>query len=119
MLDNGWLPKQLPRSATGIEEAHSIDSGEIWGAFNFEPGGIYLLVAECAPNQNVRLPDAKKSARSAPWWRRTLVAGSGPGGGDKSLSLYSCPQMNHAGSVLSAGFAVDREANLAMYWVAK
>jgi len=40
-------------------------------------------------------------------------------GGDKSLSLYSCPQMNHAGSVLSAGLAVDREANLAMYWVAK
>lgn len=36
-LDHGWLPTELPRSATSIHEWHNIDTNRCFGSFRFDP----------------------------------------------------------------------------------
>jgi hypothetical protein len=37
ILNTGWIPNWLPKSAFNIEESHNIDTNEVWLIFNFLP----------------------------------------------------------------------------------
>jgi hypothetical protein len=38
LIERGWVPEQLPRSAIGIEESHDIDTNQGWASFKYKTG---------------------------------------------------------------------------------
>jgi hypothetical protein len=36
-VERGWVPRGLPASTRELREAHSIDTGQVWGLFSFAP----------------------------------------------------------------------------------
>jgi hypothetical protein len=38
LIERGWVPEQLPRSATAIEESHDIDTNQGSASFNYKMG---------------------------------------------------------------------------------
>jgi len=38
LIDKGWVPEYLPRSATDIEELHDIDTNQAWASFKYRAG---------------------------------------------------------------------------------
>ncbi|WP_175577623.1 hypothetical protein [Photobacterium proteolyticum] len=40
IIDKGWLPPYLPRSATNIEEEHYVDTNIVYATFDFHPDDI-------------------------------------------------------------------------------
>ena len=38
LIERGWVPEQLPRSATAIEESHDIDTNHGWAFFKYKMG---------------------------------------------------------------------------------
>ncbi|MBT2766950.1 hypothetical protein J7J08_04825 [Stenotrophomonas sp. ISL-67] len=117
-FENGWLPMQMPRSATRIEEIHNVDSGEIWIRFNYDGRDIKDLIGECSASSSVDLPDARRTTRLVAWWPEELT-NPGRKNPSSAWTLYYCSEMNHAGSSISAGIAIDASASLALYWVGK
>jgi len=115
---SGWLPQALPRSAMNIVEAHNVDSNELWATFRYSNNDIHGLTKECAINQKARLPNAKRTKRSAAWWPAELTDGSDKQS-RKRWMILSCPRMRHAESIFSTNVAVDRASRTAWYWMAK
>jgi hypothetical protein len=109
---------QMPRSATRIEEIHNVDSGEIWIRFNYDGRDIKDLIDECNASPLVNFPDARRTTRLVAWWPGELT-NLGRKNSSSEWILYDCPEMNHAGSSISAGIAIDASASLALYWVGK
>lgn len=117
-LENGWLPRRMPVSARNIEEVHNVDSGEIWIRFSYDEGGLKEFIGQCVEDASVSLPDSRRSARSAGWWPRELTNALDSESRSR-WTLFNCPRMDHAGSFVASGVAVDRSAKLVFYWVAK
>lgn len=115
VFEHGWLPQQIPKSATNIEEIHVIDSGEVWIRFEYDERDISLLTDECRPDSSITLPDARRSTTLVVWWPSVLTNGAARDS-LSSWTLYSCPRMKHAASELPAGLALDRSADVAFYW---
>ena len=38
LIERGWVPEQLPRSATAIEESHDLDTNQGWASFKYKMG---------------------------------------------------------------------------------
>lgn len=117
-LQNGWLPARIPVSATNIEEAHNIDSGEIWIRFSYDERGFKEFIGHCIEGASMNFPESRRSARAAEWWPRELTDGADTASRSR-WTLFECREMDHAGSLLAAGVAVDRSTRVAFYWVAK
>ena len=49
LIERGWVPEHLPRSATEIEESHDIDTNRGWASFKYKVGDT------AAANQGCRL----------------------------------------------------------------
>jgi hypothetical protein len=47
LIERGWVSEYLPRSATGIEESHDIDTNRGWVSFNYNPEDTALARANC------------------------------------------------------------------------
>lgn len=117
-LQNGWLPARIPLSATNIEEAHNIDSGEMWIRFSYGERGFKEFIEHCVEGASVSFPESRRSARTAEWWPRELTDGAGAESRTR-WTFFDCREMEHAGSSVAAGLAVDRASRVAFYWVAK
>ena len=47
MIDAGWLPDYLPKSAVNIEERHDLDTNEVWASFAYHPGDVEAVRGVC------------------------------------------------------------------------
>ena len=47
LVDAGWLPGYLPRSANQIEERHNIDTNEVWASFRYKVGDVQTVESMC------------------------------------------------------------------------
>jgi hypothetical protein len=47
IIERGWIPNYIPRSAFEIEETHDIDTNVVQMHFSFEPGDIELPRRNC------------------------------------------------------------------------
>jgi hypothetical protein len=47
LVETGWLPGYLPRSAFQIEERHNIDTNEVWASFRFKIGDVDSVESKC------------------------------------------------------------------------
>lgn len=117
-LENGWLPRSLPRSATDIREAHNIDSGELWAAFRYENKDLDALRHGCQPDRTPIFPDTRRTQRTAGWWPAELTSGSEKASRNKWI-VYLCPESLHAHSTMTARLAVNTGSNSAWYWIVK
>lgn len=115
-FESGWLPAELPRSATRILEVHSIDSSEIWLRFSFSPEDVLGFIRLCNKVQVPSFPDENRTRNNVSWWLPGLVKGARP---DKQVDVYSCPEMKHAGLRFPAGLAIENSSSTAWYWVVK
>jgi hypothetical protein len=47
LIGKGWLPAFLPKTITDIAEGHSIDTGQAWATFNYDPSDKSTIVQNC------------------------------------------------------------------------
>lgn len=47
LIERGWVPEQLPKSAIGIEESHDIDTNHGWASFKYKPGDTAAADGGC------------------------------------------------------------------------
>lgn len=47
MIESGWLPEFLPKSATDIEESHNIDTNRVWASFKYQVGDLQSVEGAC------------------------------------------------------------------------
>lgn len=47
MIESGWLPEFLPKSATDIEESHNIDTNRVWASFKYQAGDLQSVEGAC------------------------------------------------------------------------
>ena len=47
LVDAGWLPGYLPRTASQIEERHNIDTNEVWASFRYAVGDVQSVETAC------------------------------------------------------------------------
>lgn len=116
-MRRGWLPRDLPPSATDIVEVHNIDSSETWIRFKYGQDGIDSLLRHCTAHPPPTLPDKRRTRRNVPWWPQPLVSGNEGATDVSRWELHSCPAMRHAGLKKPAGMAVERTSRTVWYWV--
>jgi hypothetical protein len=66
----GWIPGDLPDSATELREVHDVDTNEVWGTFRLytnEPGTIGLSRIEAS-----RINGHSVRAPRVTWWPEKL-----------------------------------------------
>jgi hypothetical protein len=51
LIQQGWVPKIIPRSAYAISETHNLDTNVVRLWFSFAPGDTELAEAQCEPIQ--------------------------------------------------------------------
>lgn len=47
IMEKGWLPEYLPRSATEINETHNIDTNEVKASFKYQLGDTEEIRKNC------------------------------------------------------------------------
>ena len=47
LIEKGWVPKYIPKSATNIHEKHKLDSNIVEMDFNYDPNEIKVLLNSC------------------------------------------------------------------------
>jgi hypothetical protein len=47
LIERGWVPAYVPRSATDIKESHDIDTNEGWMSFQFKSGDTAMADQGC------------------------------------------------------------------------
>jgi hypothetical protein len=106
----GWVPNDLPESATDLRELHDLDTNEVWGTFR-------LPVSERAPSVALTRVEASKlnghAVRSprASWWPETLTGNLDSGVLQKNgLELYSAPPPSEF------WIAIDRNGGRGFFW---
>jgi hypothetical protein len=116
-IERGWLPREMPASATKILETYVIDTSEIWMRFNVDSDGIDELLDRCTASTVAGLPNKRRTLRNAPWWPVQLTTGNEVAAARGGWSLRSCPEMHHAQRPTLAGVAVNRASGTVWYWV--
>ncbi len=48
LMQAGWIPKSLPRSASQISETHNLDTNVVKIAFQYAPGDFGTVAQQCA-----------------------------------------------------------------------
>lgn len=118
ILESGWLPRNLPKSATDIVESHHIDNGELWVRFRYFDSDIETLLGGCLVDPSAQLPDKRRTKLDADWWPDGLTSGS-----DQALQrrwkIYWCQNQIHAQTTMAAGVAVDPLEHVAWYWIVR
>lgn len=106
----GWVPNELPESATDLRELHDSDTNEVWGTFRL-PGG------EQGPSVRLTRVDADKMnghmVRSprASWWPEALTGNVDSRVLEKNgLELYSTP------APFEFWIAIDRNGGRGFFW---
>jgi hypothetical protein len=70
LIERGWVPDYLPRSATEIEESHDIDTNRGWASFKYKIGDT------AAADQGCRLLHQTKEGRKylcPPFEKQTAI----------------------------------------------
>lgn len=106
----GWVPIDLPESATELQELHDLDTNEVWGTFRLPPtdtpGTIGLTRVEAS-----RIDGHPVRSPSVGWWPRELSGDlSARSLQEQGFELYSTPAPN--------GFwiAVNRARGRGFFW---
>ena len=47
LIEHGWVPEQLPRSAQSIEESHDVSASVGGGSFHYDPADTTTTAASC------------------------------------------------------------------------
>lgn len=47
LIERGWIPEYLPKSATEIRESHDIDTNSGWASFQYEVGDTAIADEGC------------------------------------------------------------------------
>jgi hypothetical protein len=47
LIERGWVPEFLPRSATDIEESHDLDTNRGWASFKYKAGDTVAADEGC------------------------------------------------------------------------
>jgi hypothetical protein len=108
-VDRGWVPGQLPESATNLHELHDTDTNEVWGTFRFPttehpPGTLTRVEASKITGHAVRSPRAS-------WWPEMLTGNlDGRALEQRGFELYSTP------APFEFWIAVDRNGGQGFFW---
>ena len=47
LIEAGWIPQVIPKSAFEISETHNLDTGTVRISFRFRPGDVDIVEKEC------------------------------------------------------------------------
>jgi hypothetical protein len=106
----GWVPDDLPESATDLHELHNLDTNEVWGTFRL-PG------SEHAPSVTLTRVEASKinghavKSPRARWWPEALTGNLDSRVLEKNgFQLYSTP------APFEFWIAIDRNGGRGFFW---
>jgi hypothetical protein len=74
-IEQGWIPRGLPRGAHELREAHDLDRHRLWGLFNFHPEDSDALKATLRPEELSPAGLHCDMPARVEWWP-TLLRGS-------------------------------------------
>ena len=67
----GWVPNDLPESATDLREAHDVDTNEVWGTFRL-PSSERARTMTLARVESSQISGQSVRAPRASWWPERL-----------------------------------------------
>lgn len=72
VVARGWVPSQLPESATGLRELHDTDTNEVWGTFRL-PGNEHALASTVARVEATQIAGHTVRPPQVSWWPESLT----------------------------------------------
>jgi hypothetical protein len=114
----GWIPDFVPRSATGFQESHNLDTNEQWLTFRFNTADLPHILEKLKPVKasEVFLPRTS-ATRKRSWWPNDLRRLSD----DlvRNYDLYSYEYTVHFGGgpkICTDIVAIQKTAPQLWYW---
>lgn len=105
----GWIPNDLPESATELRELHDVDTNEVWGTFRLPTtagGAIRLALADAS-----RINALSIRSPNVDWWPRELTGNLNARSlQEHGFELYSTPAPN------AFWVAVNRAQGRGFFW---
>ena len=105
-IQHGWIPAWLPASAHAINEAHNLDTNEVWMKFEFDAAELQAI-GFCRKDNTVTLRGARRPRlKHGSWW------GKGEAG---DWQGYIC-RWEQGGTARTAKMLVSKDRGVALYW---
>ncbi len=105
-IQRGWVPPWLPASAHAINEAHNLDTNEVWMQFELDPGELPGIDA-CRKDNVVTLGNARgPRLKHGSWWGK---------GKASDWVGYMC-RWEQGGRAREAKMLVSKDRGIALYW---
>jgi hypothetical protein len=109
-VDRGWVPGQLPESATDLRELHDTDTNEVWGTFRL-PATEHLSSITLTRVEASRITGHAVRSPRASWWPEMLTGNLDERALEqRGIEFYSTPEP------FPFWVALDRNAERGFFW---